>query len=85
MLTALDVDVDPFLLHPQTSSSLFLPTGRQSSLMKNDKLFTMGTSFDERSDEEEEEAAIELNVPVRRNNNSTSKNLTVENIPLVSK
>lgn len=53
--------------------------------MKNDKLFTMGTSFDERSDEEEdEEAAIELNVPVRRNN-SASKNLTFENIPLVSK
>lgn len=51
--------------------------------MKNDKLFAMGTSFDERSDEEEA-AAMELNVPVRRNN-SASKNLTVESIPLVSK
>lgn len=50
--------------------------------MKNDKLFAMGASFDERSDEEE--AATELNVPVRRNN-GTTKNLTIENIPLVSK
>lgn len=51
--------------------------------MRNEKLFTMGASFDERSDEEED-AAIELNVPVQRNN-SYSKNLTVENVPLVSK
>lgn len=49
----------------------------------------MGTSFDERSDEEEP-SSIELNVPVRHNNNNNNnsnnnKNLNVENIPLVSK
>jgi hypothetical protein len=53
--------------------------------MKSDKLFTMGTSFDERNDDEDDDepTSFELNVPVRRNN--SSKNLNVENIPLVSK
>jgi hypothetical protein len=46
----------------------------------------MGTSFDERNDDDdddEEPTSFEFNVPVRRNN--SSKNLNVENIPLVSK
>ena len=53
--------------------------------MKNDKLFTMGASFDERSDDEEKEeekTGIELNMSLHNNSN---KSFTVENIPLVSK
>ncbi|KAG5674400.1 hypothetical protein PVAND_004374 [Polypedilum vanderplanki] len=50
---------------------------RQSSMMKNDKLYCMGTSFDERSDDESYE---EFSVPVPRN--SSNKNL-VESIPLM--
>lgn len=48
--------------------------------MKSDKLYSMGSSFDERSDDE---SNYELKVPMSRNN--SSKNLAVESIPLVSK
>lgn len=61
------------------SIDIFL-LGRQSSMMKSDKLYSMGTSFDERSDDE---SSYEFKVPVSRNN--SSKNLAVESIPLVSK
>lgn len=57
-------------------------TGRQTSFLKNEKLFTMGTSFDERSDDEP--TSFELSVPVTVRRNNSSKNLN-ENIPLVSK
>lgn len=52
--------------------------GRQSSIMKSDKLYSMGSSFDERSDDE---SSYELKVP----RNNSSKSLTIESIPLVSK
>ncbi|XP_070505415.1 kinase D-interacting substrate of 220 kDa isoform X3 [Chironomus tepperi] len=55
-------------------------TGRQSSMMKSDRLYSMGSSFDDRSDDE---SSYEFKVPVSRNN--SSKNLAVESIPLVSK
>lgn len=51
--------------------------------MKNEKLLTMGTSFDERSDDEP--SSFELNVPITVRRNNSSKNSNVENIPLVSK
>lgn len=48
-------------------------------MMKNDKLFYMGTSIDERSDDESN--YVELRVP----RNSSSKNVATESIPLVTK
>lgn len=69
--------------HHHFKSKTKNPTGRQGSLMKNEKLFSMGTSFDERSDDEP--SSFELSVPVTVRRNNSSKNLNVENIPLVSK
>jgi hypothetical protein len=51
-------------------------------MIKNDKIFCMGASFDERSDDDE--TSFEISVPVITRHNS-SKNLAVESIPLVSK